>query len=89
VYDLRRQADFQSPSAPPRATGSLLPVLVVVGFVLIVTMGVIGFTGLAGLYILLAVLSVLAFAAMHYVLWGWWLLNKVRREQADADDDEE
>jgi hypothetical protein len=39
------------------------------------------------LYIVLALAGVLGFAGMHYVLWGWWLSNKIRREQEAEDSD--
>ena len=90
VYDVRRgEGDFQRPGGAPRSSGSLFPVLIVFGFALMVTVGLIGLTGLAGLYIVLAFASVLAFAGLHYLLWGWWLMNKIRSQQSNDDEDEE
>lgn len=94
MYDTRRpSADFEqglASSRPARSPGSLLPVLVVLGFGLLVIVGLIGLAGLAGLYIILALAGVLGFAAFHYVLWGWWLTGKLREqeesERADADE---
>jgi hypothetical protein len=91
VYDVRHeQPDFErGPDGARRATGSLLPVLIVVGFIVAVVVGLVALTGLAGLYIVLAVSGVLGFAAVHYVLWGWWLTNKLRRDEPPVDDPSE
>jgi hypothetical protein len=90
VYDVRRgktetDPDFGGP--PRRAQSSLVPVLIVLGFGAALIVGLIAATGLAGLYIVLALAGVLGFAGMHYVLWGWWLSNKIRREQEAEDSD--
>jgi hypothetical protein len=90
VYDVRRgnpQFDDQAAAAARRSQGSLLPVLMVLGFALAVIVGLIAATGLAGVYVVLALAGVLAFAGLHYVLWGWWLANRIRRQQeADGSD---
>jgi Na+-driven multidrug efflux pump len=66
--------------------GSLIPVLLVLGFALAILVGVIALTGIAGLFIVLAISSVLAFAAVHYVLWGWWLTRHLRAREPENDD---
>jgi hypothetical protein len=68
--------------------GSLLPVLVVFGSGLAIIVVLIVFTGPAGLNLILAVGGVLAFAGLHYILWGWWLSDWIRRRDA-ADHREE
>ena len=61
--------------------------MVVLGFGLAVIVTLVALTGLAGLYIILAISGVLGFAALHYVLWGWWLTNKIRRDQESKADE--
>ena len=91
MFDARRgNPQFERPappSSPPPPRGSLVPVFVVLAFVLVVVVGLVGLTGVAGLYILLAVAGVLGFAAMHYVLWGWWLGNKIRQQHESDEGD--
>ncbi len=90
MFDARRgNPDFERPvpGGPPRPRGSLLPVMVVLGFGLAVIVTLVALTGLAGLYIILAISGVLGFAALHYVLWGWWLTNKIRRDQESKADE--
>lgn len=91
MYDVRRgKPDFdEGPSGGPRRSqDSWLPVMIVLGFALALVVGLIAATGLAGVYIVLALSGVLAFAGLHYLLWGWWLANKIRarEETEDADD---
>ena len=94
MYDVRRgNPDFDLGTAgggARRSQGSLLPVLMVLGFALAVIVGLIAATGLAGVYVVLALAGVLAFAGLHYVLWGWWLSNRIRQQQEaegpDTDD---
>ncbi len=90
MYDVRRgkpQFDPGQSSRPPRSHDSWLPVLIVLGFSAALVVGLIAATGLAGVYIVLALSGVLAFAGLHYLLWGWWLSNKIRAyEDDDADD---
>lgn len=79
-----------TPAEPKRPGGSLIPVLTVLGFVLAVIVVLVGFTGPAGLYVVLAISGVFGFAALHYLLWGWWLMRRLRDanegERADTDD---
>ncbi len=87
VYDVRRsKPDFDESTQRRRSRGSMVPVLVVLGFVVSVAVGLIAMTGLAGVYIVLALAGVVGFAAMHYVLWGWWLTTKIR-QQSESDDE--
>jgi len=88
VYDVRRgKPDFEKAAERARSRGSLLPVLVVLAFGVTLVVGLIALTGLAGIYIILAVSCVLGFAAMHYVLWGWWLTDKLRRQDESERED--
>lgn len=77
----RGRPELDESSASRHAKGSLLPVVVVLGFGIGLIVLLIGFTGLAGLYIVLALAGVLSFAGLHYVLWGWWLTNKIRADE--------
>ena len=43
--------------------------------------------GYLGLVILVGG-GVFAMAAFHYLVWGWWLSESLRREQAEADERE-
>jgi hypothetical protein len=92
VYDVRRgKPDFEESGAgdaSARDRGSLMPVAIVLGSGLALIVGLVALTGLAGLYVVLALGGVLSFAALHYVLWGWWLTGKIQRERdaEDADD---
>ncbi|MGD9724188.1 MAG: hypothetical protein AB7O59_23130 [Pirellulales bacterium] len=87
MYDARfGNPEFERPQHAPRPRGSWLPVMVVLGFIMLVVVGLIGLTGLAGIYIVVALTGVLGFAAMHYLLWGWWLTNKLRAQQEAEDD---
>jgi hypothetical protein len=74
---------------PPKRRDSLLPVLTVLVAALALVVGVVALAGLAGLFVMLAIGSVLGFAAMHYLLWGWWLSKRLReaedRENRDRD----
>ncbi len=84
MYEIRRgKPDFDELSAARRKDGSWLAVLIVVGFTLLVIVGLIGLTGLAGLYIVIALAGVVGFAAFHYLLWGWWLTKKIQDEETD------
>ena len=87
MYDVRPdKMEFdEARGSSRRATGSFLPVAMVLGFCVLVIVVLVGFTGVAGLYIVLALAGVVGFAGLHYVLWGWWLTNKLRAdEKADA-----
>jgi hypothetical protein len=67
---------------PETSGGSLMPVLVVFGAGLAIMVGLVVFMGPAGLNIILAVGGVLTFAGLHYILWGWWLSDWIRRREA-------
>ena len=43
--------------------------------------------GYLGLVILVGG-GVFAMAGFHYLVWGWWLSDSIRREQAEADERE-
>jgi hypothetical protein len=69
-----------SETKPPH--DSLLPILIVLALGVALMIGVIAITGPAGLFVVLAIGGVIGFAALHYVLWGWWLTRRLR----DSDD---
>jgi hypothetical protein len=88
VHDVRRgKPDFDEAAERARSHGSLVPVLVVLGFGVTLVVGLIALTGLAGIYIILALTGMLLFAATHYVLWGWWLTNKLRQQDESERED--
>ena len=66
---------------PQKPGCSLIPVLVVFGSGLGILVALVIFAGPAGFNIALAVGSVLAFAGLHYILWGWWLSDWIRRRE--------
>jgi hypothetical protein len=68
-----------------RPAGSLLPILIVAGCVLAMGVVVVSCAGAAGVFAILAVGGVLGFVALHYVLWGAWLANRIRQAE-DAEE---
>jgi hypothetical protein len=94
VYDVERDKPTKPERPPPPerrpAGGSLLPVMLVLGPVLILIVGVVAFTGLAGLLMVAVIACVPAFMVLHYLLWGYWLGKNIRDEeeaqQNEADD---
>ncbi len=72
-----------------RPTGSLLPVIVVAGCVVALGVVVVSCAGAAGIFALVAIGGVIGFVALHYLLWGAWLGNKLRQSrEADREADE-
>ncbi len=71
--------------APRGERGSLLPVLVVLGFALGAVLVIISCAGAAGVLVVLALAAGIGFIALQYLLWGWWLTNKLREEQGDEE----
>ena len=39
--------------------------------------------GTAGIMLLLAGAGVVGFVLLHYVVWGWWLAQHIRKSQAN------
>ena len=76
MYDLTRPEP-----PPPQRKHSLLPVIMVAMPLLVMLTGVVAFTGQAGLMMLGAIACIPAFMALHYVLWGRWLMRSLRRQQ--------
>ena len=74
------------PTRPPKRT-ALLPIVLalVVGLMLLITLSLMSF-GFAALVAVVA-LSVFGLIGFHYVCWGWWLGNAIRRdlEMEEAD----
>ncbi len=90
MYDVR-DAKPERPNieGAGRSRGSLMPVIVVAGFCLTLVLGLVSVAGLAGLYIVAVLFALVGFVVGHYLLWGWWLTNKLREEeqQRKASDD--
>jgi hypothetical protein len=74
------------PESPQTSRDSLVPVLLVLAVGGALLVAVLAITGPAGLFIVLAISGVLMFAALHYLLWGWWLAKRLRDDPDDADD---
>ncbi len=90
MYDVR-DAKPERPNieGAGRSRGSLLPVIVVAGFGLTLVLGLVSVAGIAGLYIVAVLAALVGFVFCHYLLWGWWLTNKLREDErkrkADPD----
>ncbi len=82
MYDIRHgKPELDDTGGAGRSSGSLLPVMIILGFGLTLVLGLVSVAGLAGLYIVAVLCAVLGFVAFHYVLWGWWLTHKLRDEE--------
>ncbi len=80
----------RAPDETRKPTGSLIPVVTVLGFVLALIVTLVGFTGPAGLYIVVAISGVFAIVALHYFLWGWWLTKRLHEaDETESSDTEE
>lgn len=88
MYDVRQDR----PASPEQLTRaeddrrrrSLMPLFTVVATGSAIVLVVLSCAGIAGLYALLAIGSVAGFVALQYLAWGWWLGNKIRREEQAA-----
>jgi hypothetical protein len=73
------------PPEQPKPRSSLLPVVLTIGVTLLICTALFFLTsGFFGLVIVMGG-AIFAFAAVHYVLWGWWL-SKMIRDEVDAED---
>ena len=72
----------------PQRRDSLMPVMIVVAVVLALVVSVVALAGWAGVFVIAAIASVLGFAAMHYILWGWWLTKRIHESDREPDTDE-
>ena len=75
------------PAEPSKPRSSCLPILLALGLALLVfavlfvlTSGKIGYAAIAAGVIF-------GIAALHYVVWGWWLSGVIRR-QVDEEQQE-
>ena len=71
---------------PREPRDSFMPVFTVLVVALALVVGVVALAGLAGLFVILAIASVLGFAAMHYLLWGWWLSRRLHDDDNPRDE---
>lgn len=86
MYDVRGgNPELPDADAARRSRGSLLPVIVVAGFCLTLVLGLVSVAGLAGLYIVAVLLALIGFVVGHYLLWGWWLTNKLREDERKGE----
>jgi hypothetical protein len=77
---------LRKPSEPDeRPDGSsMLPFLTVVGVCVGLVLVVFACAGVPGLLLLLAICGVAAFIGLQYLAWGWWLGERIRREELEA-----
>ncbi len=74
-------------------SGSLIPVLTVLGGLILLVVGAAVLAGRAGLLMMLVFAAVLAIPVLHYITWGWWLSKTLGQappedEASDSADDE-
>jgi len=73
--------------APPR--GSLVGLVLGLGFGLfmagLLSTALILTLGSLGIAIVLVVTTMIGFGALHYLLWGWWLGDMIRRDVAEEE----
>jgi hypothetical protein len=74
----------EPPAGPNQKRRSLLSLLMA-GVLLLLTLAglsllTIGFAPLFGALVVLIVLAIGGLVAFHYVVWGWWLGDAIRRE---------
>ncbi len=75
------------PEPPSRdAKRSLLPVVLVLVPMAIALLGIVALTGRAGLLMVAAIACIPAFMALHYVLWGRWLLKSIKNQAPPEDE---
>lgn len=80
---------LERPSVPPDDDASpgrpLLSIVLAFGAGLMLFVGLLFLTlGAAGL-IGLIIVGVFAFAALHYLLWGWWLSTSIRDDVQEEE----
>lgn len=86
MYDVRQEKppspDDLARADEARRRTSLVPVFTVFGFGAVVVLVAFSCAGVAGLFTLVAIAAVVGFVALHYLAWGWWLGNRIRRQEA-------
>ncbi len=88
VYDTERPLRPEPPGPAP-SKSSLLPVAMVMAVIAVFLTGVVAFTGQAGLLMLAAMACIPAFVALHYFLWGRWLMKSIRQDDTAAEQSRE
>ena len=76
----------EPPTTKPQGSWVTLLIAAMAGL-MILTALVMLTGGYLGLVILVGG-GVFAMAGFHYLVWGWWLSDSLRREQAEADERE-
>jgi hypothetical protein len=71
----------------PKPSGSFVPLVTVLLFVLIMVVGLIVLAGRAGVLMMIVVAAVLALPVLHYVTWGRWLSKSLRARQNENERD--
>jgi hypothetical protein len=78
---MEQPAPKRSPFWSLLAMAFIAIVVLAAGLVLSVVSGTIGGV--------IAITAVFAFAALHYVVWGWWLSTRMHREEEKRGKDGE
>jgi hypothetical protein len=73
-------------STPPR--GNWLGLLLAAAAGTVIFTGLIFLTGGVLAYVLAVAGGIFALAAMHYVVWGWWLSKVLYEEESAAEDEQ-
>ena len=81
--DLATRVEGRGPLA------SLLPVLTVAGTCVGAVLVVFSCAGVPGLLAMLAIGGMAGFIGLQYLAWGWWLGEKIRREELAANEHKE
>ncbi len=68
------------PTGPPKQRASCLPILLALGLALLVFAVLYVFTSGKIKYAAAAAGVIFGVAALHYVVWGWWLSGVIRRQ---------
>ena len=83
---IERPAKPPPPQESQKRKNSLTPVLLVFAALVaicsaiwLLTMGFFGF-------VLAVLLATSGFIGLHYAVWGWWLSDIIRREEAETDE---
>ena len=73
----------ESPEPKPKGSWVTLMIAAAAGMMILVALVMLT-GGYLGLVILVGG-GVFAMAAFHYLVWGWWLSDVIRRQEAEAE----
>lgn len=74
------------PTEPPKPRASCFPILLALGLALLVFAVLYVFTSGKIKYAAAAAGVIFGVAALHYVVWGWWLSGYIRRQVEEEQD---